>query len=886
MFNFDTTLYQPLMQEISTGKAANGADFAKSIIKYYDISVKQALPIVAGTSTPFTSGKKQLAEKILRIGFELQETKILKANIKGLVTDVKLIQQKIKDGYKQIQSYTEQIKMFVEELSNIDKLIVEVKDVLVQEYQSTLFDIKNALKDINVKDFSNFLTQREIDFLQRLSSLTPTNFITIADDINSVLFKVTYNVNAVDAYAISKIRILVSNLYELALGSFNPLKMVDSLSTFLTRVSNKSTLVRLIQKLPAVQALQFQLNVKIKQLKLKLKSKLYEVKEKLKKKLNKIAETIKARYKELVEKRGSTKLKFIKSLGEIITLIKQEYKRIKEKYVRKITAYVKVLKKLSNLILGIPELLKDVEDVINMFIQNNIVSPPSIVSLADIQVFNQFIHDNKLDIIKPFVQKRIESGTLSLAVFMEYVFDNRSDVDRVCHKIIYLIETVLTLNKELHDIEKGIYNETTPKVLLFKRTKYSIYDFSTLLNIIKYKVQTLIDKALTKMILNQKHMKLALNKNRQSVSATQNIMKSGMTPISISQSLSKMEFQELEVFEKKRLALKLKNIYNYILYGLKLIQNAYETYKSFQAGQVDIVDESLRKVIDAYFGFERNPNPKKKQTLLQVVDDISMLAAGIKFMKLLMEEGGSEFTELLQRKYNVSINSLTSRKIIDFMSASSALISLINTSSEFVYDLREFERKIFKKNVALVEMGYKFIVGFDKFGQKYKGYDETFLKKLSIVSRFSVIDFIIRKVTGLISKVQLKLNVILDKMIILPIKRKMTLLLERWKKEQSGSLKMKADRKINIQAKVMTVFFNLALQTYWLGATWQQPDTSMITVTYPGMITKPLKGLVTGDLIKEISRACESQMRSLMGIYIKITPAGIPSPPVPWNGFN
>jgi hypothetical protein len=143
-------------------------------------------------------------------------------------------------------------------------------------------------------------------------------------------------------------------------------------------------------------------------------------------------------------------------------------------------------------------------------------------------------------------------------------------------------------------------------------------------------------------------------------------------------------------------------------------------------------------------------------------------------------------------------------------------------------------------------------------------------------------DILLKMVDKLSIHIKTKINAELKK-----IKQKIDAKIEFIKKDFDNRLKRYEDKKINMEATMLTVTLNIASILFWTGANWIGPTGSNITTFTAGAFKKLKKNLFQHGsvaVLKEISSNFDKQLSTVRGIVTPPPPTGIP--PIPWVGYK
>jgi hypothetical protein len=118
------------------------------------------------------------------------------------------------------------------------------------------------------------------------------------------------------------------------------------------------------------------------------------------------------------------------------------------------------------------------------------------------------------------------------------------------------------------------------------------------------------------------------------------------------------------------------------------------------------------------------------------------------------------------------------------------------------------------------------------------------------------------------------------------IKKKLQKKREKVEERSKLELDKIKEKKINIEAPIMTFTFDLAARLFWTGATWTGQTGTQHVVFTIGPFT-PIKAKSTDGasaMIREIAKGFENQLPSMTGLLTPPANTGIP--PIPFTGYN
>ena len=150
----------------------------------------------------------------------------------------------------------------------------------------------------------------------------------------------------------------------------------------------------------------------------------------------------------------------------------------------------------------------------------------------------------------------------------------------------------------------------------------------------------------------------------------------------------------------------------------------------------------------------------------------------------------------------------------------------------------------------------------------------------------SVISMLLDKMVELIKQFETFVKEQIDKFVAY-VKKAIKKKIEKNKLENQEKLEANAKKKINLDLIGQSVAFNIAVQLFWIGSSWQNTvGTLFTTLTIPTFPLLKVNGITDGtaDVIRELASSLEKQLPNLSGLCIPSPATGIP--PFPFKGYN
>ena len=152
--------------------------------------------------------------------------------------------------------------------------------------------------------------------------------------------------------------------------------------------------------------------------------------------------------------------------------------------------------------------------------------------------------------------------------------------------------------------------------------------------------------------------------------------------------------------------------------------------------------------------------------------------------------------------------------------------------------------------------------------------------------RGSVFSILIQKIIELLQKFEAFVKEFINKAVE-SIKKKVQKIIEKNKKTFEEKLAANAKKKINLDLIGQTIAFNIAVQLFWTGSSWQNTvGTLFQIITLPPFPVLKVNGTIDGTAaaIRELAKNLENQLPNISGLCIPAPPTGIP--PFPFKGYK
>jgi hypothetical protein len=350
---------------------------------------------------------------------------------------------------------------------------------------------------------------------------------------------------------------------------------------------------------------------------------------------------------------------------------------------------------------------------------------------------------------------------------------------------------------------------------------------------------------------------------------------------------------------------KIKKILKKVSYMVKMTRGFTKLISNIAGGKLKFSEnnQAINDTLDGYYGFKMEDQhksvviqlTKEKQLVLDKCKTLIIIETlGYGLLETFKDMKNSGFKDDLKETIKNMTNSPAKNTLTQIQSLATnppknpkaikdladtlgtGVLNDINVASQLV----DLERRHLQKSREFI-----------KTVCDVKGLEKT--KHYTKITR--VKDYLEKNQSFLIVAFELIKNELaaflsfIDKKIREVINKVMDFLKEKRKKlEEAAKIEIQkwTEKKINIEAPIMSFCFQLASTMFWAGASWVGPTGSTHITTTLGPF-KPIKAKTTdgaSKMIKEIAKSFETQLKTLQGLIIAPPPQGIP--PVPWVGYT
>jgi hypothetical protein len=337
----------------------------------------------------------------------------------------------------------------------------------------------------------------------------------------------------------------------------------------------------------------------------------------------------------------------------------------------------------------------------------------------------------------------------------------------------------------------------------------------------------------------------------------------------------------------------------------KMVKGSLKLINNVSTGNIKLSENQnhIDTFLDGYYGLKIEQSPKQQPTLMaqkrKFKDEfkallvIEALAYGlIETIKDIKDtDFKAELDQVIQNaKTNApgvgtikAIQALATNPPKDFNSLKSALESLgtdILVDSSIATNILNLERKYLLRSREVVKVlcDSKKIKD-SKFAPKLEKVKTTLEKNQSfILLGFKMLNEELKKFVAWIKK---KIKKVVD-----AVKVKLQAIRLKVEKQAEDEAKKYIEKKVNLEAPIMSAVMGLAARALWTGATW----TSAAGVQHVSLnigAFKPMKAKSTegaSAMIREMAKGFEAQLTVMSGLVIPPANTGIP--PLPFTGYK
>ena len=426
-----------------------------------------------------------------------------------------------------------------------------------------------------------------------------------------------------------------------------------------------------------------------------------------------------------------------------------------------------------------------------------------------------------------------------------------------------------------------------------------------------------------------KEAKIYVNKKLATFREELEIMAINLVPASI--RAQDIESKKIEAEAKKRkIKFRLnqaKEIYDMIKQSALMIEGGATMVSNIASGKYFFTDNegAFNKFIDGYYGIRLERNEANMYT---ATGKSSMLADRLLAEKKAIKNDfqGLLLVEVIVRSVYEIIKDITQtdflKELKEFAAGSTAeikeklapFINFIETPPSSINDLlnkaeqaslaiisdltivnkiKILEKRYLGKsrqiikNLIYLNKTDEFTPGFKTVADKLQ--TEKYKRALQSIDaalnkKTSFIDAILKVALDHISKFFKWLSKILKQAFAFvknKIKERRLKRIEEKKKDAEDEIR----KRVNVDAKVMSIVFSLAARAFWTGTSWTGPTGIRFVALTLGKF-KPIKGLAADGgsaLIAQIAEGFERQTMSMKGLVIP--PANTLIPPLPFSGY-
>jgi hypothetical protein len=911
---------------------------------------QQGAPYPIGASGFTTADSRQKAMyTVLYAYFYAKEISLDKGSIKGLAADVVQMVKRIKQKTKQVKTLIQTIKLISKQLLELPKILTEIIQGIKDEIEARIEDLKHIDVDLSKfkttlspADFADMFKE-ELSILQKIKSFNPLNLVGLREialfvseygkRTNTILAAVN-DQSLMKSYIQGKLLGVAKVFLELAKGATDPTKILNFVSqlnkdservkNLYKRVQQFDLFIRYLQ--PKLRKLEEKKKALVKQLRDVIQKKLVALRGKLS---EKIAEFVK-------KKKDSKAASLYKKATKIINDIKTKVIKQVKKYKGKIQLLQKALKisitlvgKVTSILLGIKiefdnikkEILaerKKLDDISKGY--SSLPSPaftlPS-VNLKDLTMdqlqkemekLTQYFHSLGIGEFANLGVLVMTQTKCNLQQFKQLFERKRSTVQQYVAEMQSLEDDIKQLVAILQELKDDKKRTASIKSILPPWLSTRINSIGGLLHILVTKIRPKINKVQAWIRSKIKELKMFVEGHLNKFKEDVKIYAINLLPLKSNvedpkdkkaSAEAKLKIIKEKVAKVKKLILMASYVAKMAKGSIKLIQNVSKGNYKFadNQGAVDLILDGLYSFrgynqTNAVLASLLNEKTRVKNRFKSLIV-IEALTFGLieTFKEIKETDFIKDFNEAVKGT-SVTIPGAETMKSfqkllqnppktpLEFKDAANLFALGTLEDAHVATKIVDLERKHLLKSREIIKTlcdipdldNTKFIITMNKIKNTLDKKQSFILLAFRLISdEFKkLMSFIEKKVKDFITIVKKKLQKVKDRVM------------EDFKKQ----MKNEKEKKVNVDAIVMSFAFGLAARMFWLGANWVGPTgTNHVSLTIGPF--KPIKAKSTegaSKMIKEIASSFEKQLQTMQGLIIPPANTGIP--PFPFSGYK
>lgn len=873
-------------------------------------------------------GRKRAMERILSIYFQAREFAPAILDIKQTITDIKLLIKKGLNIKKTIKDLVKRIRFLETELRNLPNLLSDIKNAVVTVINTEKDRVRTLLAGLD--SFRLTLTpgefnqafSRQLELVDAIASFRITfdasffsRAIGILQDVESEIeaiptFSEQTPEDSIKKYINKQLKQSLSNIIAIANSVVSPRQYVDYYESLAATDQAYQPILDVVNRyvflINILEPQIIKLREKQREFVLRLQTQVTE-------KLNEIKVSLRQKQKNLASKRGS-KGKFsvyAKAARTISTTKKQYLTKIRklQKLLRDIQAVVRAVKTVAQKITNFNGELRQLykSEVIRLESLQQIRSIPTTETLQ----IETGVNDVRRDIKQYLDEVGIKNQTIQSLLLAELTVDIPSIegfvsfFEEKSDRVLGVFISATTIERELQFIQSKVTEILTGNRQQRTQQRVTLQDNYSLLDAVVYFAQT-VQQALQK--LQQKIKDLAAKIRslvEQTITRLVNDIKDMIIVLLPIKSDVKDPKNRVAVIKAKKDKIQqTKNLIKKRIKQLRIITNGVRSFtvlaKNISNGNLrySVNGVHINKLIDALYDFKlttKAPNTSAitrdraaaKQSAVNIIFGIELLADIIGDMIRLVRS--SDILDRLKQYIETPANTIV---IEPYKQLYNMLLGLAGIDASPVSIIRYIQSIDF----TLFESGKMQSLLFDleeayasDIREKYEQVSENpFVKNYIKIKPYSesilaaAFNYIKLKIIEFKAFIDDKIYKKFIKPAIDLIRESIAKIAEAIKSELAVLIK----RAVNIDAKLMTLAFNLATRAFWTGFRWFAPNGVQYLCINIGPFT-PIIGKADAGasaLVRQIAKGLNLQLTLMNGLVIPPVFTGIV--PFPYLGYR
>ena len=935
-YNFELSFVQPLLADLDNGIISGADSWANAVTKYYIATIRQGLPqgvppvlpapgLNPATPPPFAIGaspfltantRRSQFYNTIHTYFLAKELSLEKSSLLGLAQTVKQLARKIKKRQRQIKTLVDEIKLVKEELKQLPKILADIVIEMEKEiaYQkSNLNDLFATLDEYKVTLDPQVYNTAFADEIALLDTFKNFSIKSVSGIREITMFVSTYEtrVNKIPGITTDQMQtknyiknklFAIGNVYlKMIEGSVDPTKILDFVNTY-ARTNNRAQV--LYQRVKQFDVFVRYIQPKLNRLELKKQVYITEVKTKLQKQLKDVQQTLEKRTKEFVQKRSSSKSVnlYKKSKATI-----NKYKKINKEKIQKKKDDIKKLKKilkLANNIVGeVTTLIEGGKlELTKLESELKLALSTAINIEEEIQTTKSYLTANKLDSVANTVALLLSQTNSDFQTFKTRFEAKRTTVNQYVNNIHKVRLDIDELFKQIREFKDGKNKPPQPPKTWFGARFKSLKDaLSYLFSVIEPSIKKVTDWVNKEIKLQTEYITNTLKKFGDDLE----VFALNLLPIKSDIQDKKDKKAAAEAKKKRLLEAKkeLKDIATITAFSLKMAKGLTMLTTNLAEGNYEPSrnQQAVKLITDNYFLIKKHnkkPNEQsaidnQKQKFKENFDSlitIELLITSLvntfkdvqqtDFLKELTSYIGglAQPSQTLTQLQNLAKN--PPKNPNDYVKLESSLLVSLTQDISTATQITNLEKKYLNKSRQAINLActIKKLEGTKQQAQLLKikkalDSNQSFITlglDLLIQQIKNFFKFIGRFIRQEVAKIKLKIKTKTD----------------RHKEKQQRAIKNEVERRINLEAPLMSFAFGFAARLFWTGASWVGPTgTTHQTFNVGGFI--PIKAKSTDGasaMVREMARGFQAQLITLQGLIIPPAPTGIT--PFPFIGYK